>query len=959
MNKKWFLFFVLLIFCVPKNLLGQHPIHKVVEELESIENPDSAATALHPYLDSAIIAKDAYAYLYVLSALNDIHIIPFTDKATYVKQGDELFKNSSHSFFQADADSSVYFRFLDVKAEMLYSQGNYTDAIVLLKRLVARNKLQSVEDSLYMNAYDSYLGSSYLMLGNKERAIYYYNHYLNVIPEAVKEYYGIDYWYFYQVLGWTYLGSSWPGVEAEDPKENFERAISCYKKALDLIEHIQDKGSFSNTILSTYSLLINLYVKEGDYDHAIFYLNQSEKYQNSKSYKNADLLSYQSKLELQKNNFRKSLQLYDSALVLRKVAVGEMHYSDYEYHLGKAQVYDKMMEYTSALSEYKIALKLLRYEGGLPLEKVKYHMETIRVLHAKANTLTKMAQDGKKKEIYKEALTHYEQALALSLKERERIIRSESKHDLIAGHRKLINDALKCSYQAQKLLPQEYLHALVFDLIEKGKGLLLLENYRQEEALRKAVFSAEIKNALDEAELRLTSLTRRLRESNDEAIFEQLKEAEESYDSIMNVIKVKYPQFNTFKDDYEELSLAEFQNNITNSEACFSYYVADSAIYLLAIHQNQSKFIAIDNSRSIEQQVQKVHQFLRTPGPSNGIENNLYSLYNQLIKPGVDLIGEDKSIIIFPDSYLGYLPFEVLLSQSAQGEEYGSWPFLIKINPISYDFSATVYQHTSGWAFQNKNYIGFAPEYDDGDIKDLMVDNGAANWLAERDYGSLQYNGDEVKYASQLFDGIYYEGNKASEENFRAQAENNGLLHLSMHAFFDEKNPDHSGLVFSNFQPNGLISNEDGFVPMVDLYNMHINAEMVILSACETGYGYLERGEGVASIGRAFKYAGCPSVTMSLWNANDQSTSEVMKYFLEQLHAGMSKDEALRAAKLKYLGNADNNTAHPYYWSAFVLNGPVKPLTFAETSIDNYWWLLLVFGGVAILSVALYAKKKA
>ena len=92
---------------------------------------------------------------------------------------------------------------------------------------------------------------------------------------------------------------------------------------------------------------------------------------------------------------------------------------------------------------------------------------------------------------------------------------------------------------------------------------------------------------------------------------------------------------------------------------------------------------------------------------------------------------------------------------------------------------------------------------------------------------------------------------------------------------------------------------------------------MVVLSACETGIGKLQRGEGIISLARAFAYAGAKSIVTSLWSVNDQKTKDLMLLFYKNLRKGKSKSEALREAKLSFIAKNDNPNAHPFFWAGF------------------------------------------
>ncbi|MEM9824896.1 MAG: CHAT domain-containing protein, partial [Bacteroidota bacterium] len=132
-------------------------------------------------------------------------------------------------------------------------------------------------------------------------------------------------------------------------------------------------------------------------------------------------------------------------------------------------------------------------------------------------------------------------------------------------------------------------------------------------------------------------------------------------------------------------------------------------------------------------------------------------------------------------------------------------------------------------------------------------------------------------------------------------------------------------------------------------YNLQLNAELTVLSACNTGSGKLIKGEGVMSLARGFIHAGCPSVLMSLWSVDDCATSKIMLQFYQHITDGKSKDHALRLAKIDYLSTADRLHQHPYYWSAFVQVGNTAPLIFKKPF--RKLWLIPLIAGVLLAAL--------
>ena len=163
-----------------------------------------------------------------------------------------------------------------------------------------------------------------------------------------------------------------------------------------------------------------------------------------------------------------------------------------------------------------------------------------------------------------------------------------------------------------------------------------------------------------------------------------------------------------------------------------------------------------------------------------------------------------------------------------------------------------------------------------------------------------------------------------------------------MHSFLYEDDFSQSCLLFSNNQP----------LYFSELYNYYIPADLLVLSACDTGNGELVKGEGIMSLARAFTYAGVKSSVVSLWQVPDKETSEIMILFYKNLKNGMPKDEALALAKQEFIQQNPLKN-HPYFWAGFIINGDVAPI--CEPNFFYWYWILgvLVF---LMLTFVLYRK---
>ena len=167
-------------------------------------------------------------------------------------------------------------------------------------------------------------------------------------------------------------------------------------------------------------------------------------------------------------------------------------------------------------------------------------------------------------------------------------------------------------------------------------------------------------------------------------------------------------------------------------------------------------------------------------------------------------------------------------------------------------------------------------------------------------------------------DGDLVSGLQATEAYFKSIASDYQIVHLATHGIIDPLDPENSELLFAPSKD----SINDGHLKLSEIYNLRLNSDMVVLSACETGVGKFQRGEGSMSLSRAFFYSGVPSVVMSRWALADESTSKVITGFFKNILDGHEKDLALRDAQLSYLKSDLNDLkTHPFFWSALVVMG--------------------------------------
>lgn len=341
--------------------------------------------------------------------------------------------------------------------------------------------------------------------------------------------------------------------------------------------------------------------------------------------------------------------------------------------------------------------------------------------------------------------------------------------------------------------------------------------------------------------------------------------------------------------------------------------------------------------------------------------------YANFVQPVLSNVKKGQHLIVVPDQDLGHLPFETFLTaQPKKALNFASYPYLLKEYPISYSYSASILlgqerqqQHRK---IPKRGVLAFAAEYPAISENSFSHQRGGNIGLVREGLQPLPGAVEEVNLLQKHLLGTFHNGLTASEENFKKEATNYGIIHLAMHGVLDSKNPILSSLVFS--EDSSAV--EDNFLRAYEIAQLDLNADLVVLSACETGYGKFQQGEGVMSLAHSFSYAGASSVLMSLWQVNDFSTSQIMKNFYVNLACGSSKELALQKAKLDYLENEANQaTFHPAFWAAFVQTGDVKPLELVSITGKTFQQMHIMLGVAATLLVIIivflglrYKKRK-
>jgi len=484
------------------------------------------------------------------------------------------------------------------------------------------------------------------------------------------------------------------------------------------------------------------------------------------------------------------------------------------------------------------------------------------------------------------------------------------------------------------------LFSAIHDILEKSKNVFLYEHMADANAdeligmpvvmmERKSVWSDSIvfyQNLLDDGGKR--------DEQGRISILKSLNNAQDSLDSWFALVKKKYPSYYNALYGTEMVSLQKVQEKLDDGVFILNYFLGEQASYVLLIGATDFKIQSIGATSVIQNQVAEFIEILTSRRSKGELEKLSLELYS-LLMPFKEL-DVAKKLTIIPDGLLGICPFELLRDSN------GTLLF-DRIN-IHYQFSSTMTLKSAVRSVKKPKVLVMAPGFED--TEDSIDSNGkflpeiSGHWL-----GSLPYSLQEAEMVAAVFGGSAWVKEAATKSLFKKQSRMADIIHLATHGVVNHDRPGRSRLYFYDDHSGGGSS----FIYANEIVNMKLQAALLVLSACNTGIGRVQTGEGIASLGRAFAYAGAAHQVLSLWPVNDHTTSEIMSYFYANLQEGMGKATALYEAKKTYIREAPEALKDPYYWAGLVYYGDDVPLIQKRSSL--LWY---VIGCIGLIVFALF-----
>ncbi|HEV3077434.1 MAG TPA: CHAT domain-containing tetratricopeptide repeat protein [Thermoanaerobaculia bacterium] len=665
---------------------------------------------------------------------------------------------------------------------------------------------------------------------------------------------------------------------------------------------------------------------------------------------------YQGALEIIRNNALRqmeSLVLYDLGRVHRQLG----RRTEAITELREALVREKT-DSPARQAQTQVELANVYSETGNLAEAEPAFQHAIR-LSNRAPIVEAAAQAGlahiqRAKGDLTAARASIERALEITEKLRSEVIRPDQRVSFLAGRRRYYEFYVDLLMRLNSLRPGVGHDAEAVAASEQARARGLLDLLAKEQIDVRHGVTPGLKQRESELGERIARLQNRLLASADQAqpdpeiarIEQDLAQAEEEEKDLAAEIWRRQPGYAAVRSP-RPLPLHEIQALLDERTALLEYFVGEERSYLFVITDRGLATHQLPARRDLAPLVDRVRSAVNQESrlQAKQFAQDAYALFRVLLQPAGDELRSKPRLMVAPDGMLYSLSFEVLLTAPLEGSgpPGHELPYVIRERSVSYIPSAgvlaqlvTLRRPADELSRSERLFVGFGDPSQEPTPGDRLSSGGAGGCTSGAKYAEKQ--GDDVRAAipnrlqplpaahsevcriAGLFPServAVFLGPDATEENVRnnpliASARN---LHFATHGLLDETHPERSGLRLAHADG----SPGDGLLQVREVFNLELHADLVVLSACQTGLGKEVSGEGMIGMTRAFLYAGAGSVVVSLWRVDDDSTSDLMVSFYRHLRANADTSEALRSAKLELIDHS--RYFHPYFWAPFVLIG--------------------------------------
>lgn len=700
-----------------------------------------------------------------------------------------------------------------------------------------------------------------------------------------------------------------------------EKAFTYYEKALEIYEHVHGTDHPKIAIANTNLGVLNR--SEKLYGDAITYFEKAltiwEKIYPQPHPNKALVYMNMGQTYSVMGNQKAALEFYEKARVMYESSLGKKH-PDVAY------IYNLLGNEKLAQNKYDQSLHY--YQQALIANNADFNTTTIT-----SNPPTKAFYNGNQllySLMYKShaleakyfGYTLSDTDLALSIhtlqvadtlidRLRQQITNESDKIALGSIANEVYADGARIAFTLSEvaLKKRDFWRALSFYFAEKSKSAVLLEAISDTDAKEFANIPASLleqeKSIKSDIALITQKLAQKPTEEEERKLREKLYTQNRLYESFTKKLESEFPDYYNLKYNTTSPSIEQIQNLLPKGTALMSYFIDEknSRLYTYVILRN--KFLI--NDKALPDRFDKLITGLRNSlyfTEINTFKTSAYALHEILIPK---LPRSVTDLVILPTGRLSVIPFESLVSRNPKSEsDYRKLRYLIQKYTVRYEFSAGLVlqkkKETSTHAITSALFC--APIHFD-ETENLFDLPGT-----EIEVNAIVKVFDEKGLTSKVL-----VQNNATELTLKSTPlQDYSIVHFATHGIVDERSPELSRIYLQKS------TKEDGKLYSGEIYNLQLNADLVTLSACQTGLGKISKGEGVIGLSRALVYAGAKNLIVSFWSVADESTSLLMTDFYHHLleRQGMNYTQSLRTSKLKMM---EGMYAAPYYWAPFILIG--------------------------------------
>jgi CHAT domain-containing protein/Tfp pilus assembly protein PilF len=744
---------------------------------------------------------------------------------------------------------------------------------------------------------------------------------------------------------------------------DYREAIASFSESIAIAREAGDRGSEAQQLASLGAVQAAL----GDYDKALDHMGtalQLAKEENDRGLEQ-EFLTNQGVVYEKKGELLEALEAYAESA---RVARGQGDREAEATRLGYAgNVHARLGDFDEALRQYERGLAIAIEIGTVPVEaeisndlgelllnrgdvgrSVALHERALSIGEAtRSLPVIWRAEAGlgaafERRGETANALDHYRRAIEGIEAVRGTIDIAEEKasffQDKVDVYRKVVNLLVRL----EEAEPARGHGAEAFQYSERARARAFLDLMTEGRMSVETGIEPELLARQRELAQRMSDVQSQLIGAHSEKasaatlaeLERELERADDDYLNLSREFRRRYPRYAEIQYP-EPPRLSQIQEMLGDTSLLLEYLVGEGDSFLFAVRKKDYKVARLPGASQLREDVARLREAVSRPERASlaTYVSVAKRLYDDLVLPAKELAEDAGEILVVPDDILHYLPFELLLkttSGAALRPVPGQLPYLVRDHQVSYLPAAGLLpavESAEAGVGREMDLLALGDPSYERDAAPSEISAGPATrgafdgnepWKLRR----LTHSRDEVTRIAALYPEGRSDillGEQATEQNLKSEERLSKfrIVHLAAHGLLNESRPQFSGLVVS--LPRGP-SSEDGLLQAYEIFNLELNAELVVLSACETGLGKEIHGEGIVGLTRAFLYAGAAAVVVSLWKVADASTAELMVRFHQHLRDPLrSRSGALRRAQLDLIESGA--FAHPYYWAPFVLVG--------------------------------------